>query len=279
MRLVFRFGLIILCSFLLACTDGGGGDDDGGGGGDDDDRLSTNACSTLGLGSRSINGRIVNGSDCNAEGSPVVRLVFITRSNDTGFCSGTMITGNDVLTAAHCFFGPIARVVMVSGKDLDDSRNIEAADWSIHPGFSVGGTLAFNDVAVVHLEFDAGLPTVPILSSQNVDDSEVVSIFGYGTNENGDFDFEDLESGEMRVSDVTISHIGADFDGEGSNTCTGDSGGPAVSTRLGFSSVAGITSTGTQFDCLEGDTTWFTNVASPEVQNFLRTVVPDASFQ
>lgn len=271
MKVAFFLFYSVFLFALSGCTKGGSGDGDS-------NRLSNNACSDLGLGSRSFE-RIVNGTNCDATRSQVVRLVFIGRGTQTGFCSGTMITGNDVLTAAHCFLGNPVRVVMITGRSLEDSREFEAVNWSIHPGFRAGGTLAFDDVAVVHLELNTDLPTVPILTSQNVSSGEVVGIFGYGTDENGNFDFEDLEAGEMRISDVTRTHIGADFSGEGSNTCTGDSGGPVISHRLGFPAIAGVTSTGTQLDCLEGDTTFFANMSSQSIIDFLRRVVPDAGFR
>lgn len=264
------FLLMIALAVLQACTSGG--DDNG------TDGLSTNACSDLGLGTKSSQ-RIVNGADCvNPGASPIVRLAFLNGSTELGFCSGSMITNDTVLSAAHCFLGNPTRVLVFSGDSLETSRRFEARNWSVHPGFGPVDNRVINDVAVVRLSAGTGLPTLPVRISSNIANGEEVSIFGYGTDENGNFDFQDLESGEMRVSEVSTTHIGAAFNGEGSNTCQGDSGGPVLSRSLGQVVIAGVTSTGTQVDCLAGDTTYFTNLADPSVASFLQDAVPLASY-
>lgn len=271
MKLMGLILAVLLTSTFTGCSSGGGDDDSS--------ELSNSACGVLGLNSRSQE-RIVNGTECQSAGqAPVVRLAFLNGSNQIGFCSGSMITANDVLTAAHCFLGNPNQVVMIRGDSLNPSERFVASAWSVHPDFREEGGLVVNDVAVVHLNRNTTLPTLPVLMSERVSKGEIVSIFGYGTDENGTFDFQDLESGEMRISDVTATHIAARFDGEGSNTCQGDSGGPVVSQRAGFAAIAGLTSTGTQLDCLQGDTTFFTNLELESVLTFLQRVVPDASYR
>ena len=263
--------LIILGSIFYGCRKGGGSGSESG-------QLSQNACEDLGLGTKSYQ-KIVNGTPCtNLERSPVVRLVFINLGGQTSFCSGTMITNNDVLTAAHCFLLNPVRVLMLTGKSLEASTSYEAGSWSVHPNLSAVGNSVKNDVAIVHLTEIPNLPTVPVLISQSVDKGEEVSIFGYGTDENGNFDFEDLQSGEMLVSDVTSTNVSAVFNDEGSNTCQGDSGGPMLARRSGIVAIAGITSSGTVVNCLEGDTSFFTNLNDKSVHDFLQKEVPDASY-
>lgn len=87
----------------------------------------------------------------------------------------------------------------------------------------------------------------------------------------------------MEVAMVTGNHIFARFD-ELSNTCNGDSGGPATYTvvdpngAVSAVGVVGITSTGTVQNCAPGDLSLFTNLQHPDILSFIAEVVPEAVF-
>jgi secreted trypsin-like serine protease len=268
------FFLIIIVLFFNACTEN---DDDS-----EDSNINTldqNACNVLNLNTRS-NTRIIDGTACdNLERSPVVRLVFFDSAGRTSFCSGSMITQREVLTAAHCFITRPTQIAMLSGDNIDSSEVYEAANWSVHPAFGESNNLAINDVAIIRLRQSVNLPTLPLMINQSAVNGEIVSIFGYGKDETGAFDFEDLESGEMRVSDVIETHIVAKFNrGSGSNTCQGDSGGPLISNTSSGPAISGITSSGTRLNCLDGDTSYFAKLSNTSIRNFLTTTVPNANY-
>ena len=89
---ILKFLALALLVSLVACTKGGDDDDD-----DDSSGPRTNACSVLGL-----NARIINGTECSTSNSPVVELEMVDTFGQVALCSGTMITKDDVLFAAHC---------------------------------------------------------------------------------------------------------------------------------------------------------------------------------
>ncbi len=249
-----------------------------GGGGSDSIELSNNACSEIGLGTKNL--KIINGQACSdLARSPVVRLVMYDNSNTPlGYCSGTLIQANAVLTAAHCAVkGTIAAGVFYG--DANNPKFVSVASIRQHPAYvpitqSLGTLAAFNDVAVYILKQNINLPVLPIDSSKAVVSGDVIDIFGYGTDENGDFSFDDLKSGQMLVDSVTENHISTFFNGDGSNTCQGDSGGPAIIQINGQSALVGITSTGTARNCKEGDNSLFTNLQNPSILDFISGIAP-----
>lgn len=187
-----------------------------------------------------------------------------------------MLTSNDVLTAAHCFFGTVLQAQVQAGGQSSFGKAAY-----VHPEArtELATSAVFNDVAILELSTPLNLPTLPLLGSRSMSAGNIISIFGYGLDENEESGT--LRSGEMEVSSVTSNHIFASFNGSGSNTCNGDSGGPAIYSFTSNSgqtvnAVAGIVSSGELISCGSGDVTLFANIDSDSIMSFITNRVPDA---
>ena len=253
-----RVFLVTATLFLISC----------GGGGGSGDSLSTNQCSALGL-----NTKIINGTECSTGGSPVLALNLVNRDGTGSLCSATVITANQLLTAAHCF---VTKPVLSAFVEVDGNR-IYGSKVHVHPQANVNesqGT-AVNDVAILDLEENVNRPTVALLTSTSPAIGDRFAIFGFGLDSYGQLG--ELRSGEMRINNIDFNYIVANYEGDGSNTCNGDSGGPAIFTLSnGTSAVFGVTSSGTAKDCQIGDHSYFANIQLPIMANFIRSVAPGA---
>lgn len=270
---LFKLMISSIICLCIGCTKSGGdGGDNGSGGGD------INSCGDIGLRTK-----IINGTTCQEGSSPLVSLA-IQAGEDVNLCTGSLVTANKVLTAAHCFQTDAINGITVTGGPVGAGSQRTTVDEIIpHPGFNIApdGTLK-NDIAILTLTKALSLPTFPIFASRQIKSGEELSIYGFGKDEKDETGL--LKSGRMTVSDISQDNIFAIYTSDSSNTCTGDSGGPAIFTAerddgARVTGLIGVTSTGSGDNCNLGERSSFTNLVNPEVLDFIRENVPGVSIQ
>lgn len=215
--------------------------------------------------------KVFNGASCvSYKSTPVVLLAIQEADGRFSTCSGTRISPNQVLTAAHCVADGPKRVVAANFKTDTNITGIDATSWVMHPAYSADGFV--NDAAVV--SFPAGLPnpTMPILASESARKGQAVFFAGWG------LPSDELAVGAANLSSVDSERLSINFDGSQSNTCSGDSGGPMYRLLAGGAALIGITSNGTTADCGAGERSNFTNAQTPTVLDFIRAHAPTASY-
>lgn len=248
-----HYVIVIICLVLLACTKNEG-------------EPERNACGVIGLGER-----IINGTVCSEDNSPIVQLTILFESGAIGTCSGARLTASDILTAAHCIEdidgdSVTSVTVRVAGIDQATTQLMK------HPNYA----FPQNDAAIVKLASPASGATLPLATSKGVQSEDIISIYGYGVNE--DADAGALRSGQMKVTGVNSQDITAEFGSEGSSVCIGDSGGPAVFEIDGNPGIVGITSfaaaTSARQFCDEGSSSNFANVQGSSILSFILSTAP-----
>lgn len=237
-------------------------------GGGDGASVASTQCGSLGL-----SPKVLNGTNCaTPERSPVVLLYVVNSAGAVAACSGTMISSDKILTAAHCVRGSIRRVVTPVWRADGSAGEMTASRWVAHPGFQWTADGFVNDVAVVFLPAALPNPTMPLLVSQPAAVGQSVFVAGWGGP-----GFQ-LAVGTVTLEIVSTTQLEHHYTGgAGSNTCGGDSGGPMYRQTGAGNGLIGITSFGTATSCGAEEFSFYTNLQSPAVQSFIRAQVPEVA--
>ena len=227
---------------------------------------------TSSLSFANIHPRIINGTTVSRRSIPVPEII-IQQSNGEFLCSGTMIAPNIVLTASHCVTARASdHTVVLYGKNYAVSKVINTVART-----QPNGDILY-DIALLVLKTNPRSKYFPIITSRKTVAGDSLYIYGYGVNDTGNTDV--LEMGSMVVSSTSSQWVNADYIGNGdSNTCEGDSGGPAFgkyttkSGQIAYGLVA-TTAGGELANCGVGDHSYFINLQSSVVLSFLKRNVP-----
>lgn len=213
--------------------------------------------------------RIINGLPMSVKGTSVVKILLHDGSGEF-LCTGTLIAPDAVLTASHCVTRvPSQHTVYVSGRAKKVSK------VRIHPNArsdSTNGAI-IADVAVLILQTKVSTPYLPLLVSREMRSGDQIAIMGFGLDELNRMGR--LRQGAMNISSTDSQFIYATYNGQLSNTCEGDSGGPAIYTYYDsqgqlVSGIVGVTSGGEKEDCSAGDLSFFTNMQTSSMANWVK---------
>lgn len=173
------------------------------------------------------------------------------------FCTGTAITPNVVVTAAHCVRGASASSVTVyvgEGKDGGNVRGqYKASKLKASPKYSSRG----NDIAYIVLDSPLDLPDsayVPVLTdADEIEELNAIGakaqIVGFGLRNGNGFGLKyEVETSVVKSISTGLGYDAASeiaIGGGGKDSCNGDSGGPVYGQlKSGEWRVYGVTSRG-----------------------------------
>lgn len=182
--------------------------------------------------------RIANGVDAQTCQWPSVVAMVDVDQGFIPFCSGTLLTPEIVMFAAHCTeqSGWQADAIGFGEDGYNAERLIATAECETHPAYDPGSQ--FLDLAYCRLaEPVTDIPIIPMLMGCEVgvlDPGDSVAIVGFGAAA-GLYDGNDLDiqgGGPKRFTKMTVEAV--DFAandllilGDDTGACFGDSGGPA----------------------------------------------------
>ncbi len=213
--------------------------------------------------------KIVGGRECSSTNGTVVKLLLFDEEDNQTICTGVRLNSTTVLTAAHCLNEFVFSVLV----ELASGERVVPSKIAIHPEATDQGAQFINDIALLTIKPPDGErapPSVPI--AERISKGDSLTILGYGVTDGvNQVGSGVLRVGKMRADEVTSDLIFSDYTPPTlSNTCFGDSGGPAfVEDEDGGLVLAGITSTGVNVRCLVGDRSAFTNLTNQALRVFV----------
>ncbi|HSO32692.1 MAG TPA: trypsin-like serine protease [Labilithrix sp.] len=163
------------------------------------------------------------------------------------YCTGVLVTPNVVATAAHCVT-PSPPDQVYFGVDPASKKGtfIDVSDSKAHPDFDEDTLL--DDIAVVGLASKAPVAPMPV-QTRPFDASFThlaIRLVGFGMT--GDRTQTNLRKRSGDTTVATFSDTDFRFKPTPSQTCNGDSGGPALAHLGGRDVVIGLASSG-DADC------------------------------
>lgn len=224
-RLTIAIRLSVLCLLVTGC--GGSG--------------------TSGAQSGESNARIVNGVQIDPSELPFVKRMIATSPDGAiGTCSGSFISPNHFLTAAHCVIADGVGAIPPENVsvEIEPGQLTAVAGVAVHPGYLGAAAesaeypgLIFvpNDIAILLVASPYEGPVIPV-STRSPAFGQTSLIAGYGVTASSEL----AADGSLRAGVVQIDLVSAtdkeiywfvDVSAE-SNTCFGDSGGPQLTQFL-----------------------------------------------
>jgi len=183
------------------------------------------------------------------QGYPAVLYLW---NPDGGYCSGSLIAPNVVLTAAHCQIqvGGTARTMAID-QTVSVHDIVEVVTHRRHDG---GDDFSHNDVALARLADEPAVDPLPFRTAALPEVvGDALTVVGFGVVD-GD---TDTGGGVKRTAIFTVDLQIRDYlagSAPGTSICYGDSGGPAFMTFDDVETVVGITRS--HFNNCTGDSQW-----------------------
>lgn len=188
---------------------------------------------------------IIGGATDNGDPSVVAVFAHAPGATSGSLCTGTVISPQTVLTAAHCVSPDVVGTGLVfevlTGTTLSLQNALAVESTAFDPLFNVNDVFAGHDIGVVRLAQPTTLTPIPYNRSTTLFNTPV-KLVGYGTNSHAN-----TGAGTKRTVTTSITALNTllvQIGNSNAQTCHGDSGGPAFQTINGVPTIIGVTSFG-----------------------------------
>ncbi|KAJ8931008.1 hypothetical protein NQ314_016129 [Rhamnusium bicolor] len=218
--------------------------------------------------------RIINGREAIPHSIPYQAYIIVTGENGRWLCSGSLISPNYVLTAAHCVIDGVSAEVYLGSHNIlqPESTRVIVTSYNLTAHKDYGELFISNDIGLiklptpVELDEDVNVVSLPGLTAYTNYEGRNARVSGWGLTIGGGTTSQVLMEvnstvisndlcnsyyGIVEESQICLSGVG------GVGPCNGDSGGPLV---LGNEQI-GITSYGV-LGCPPDYPSGFTRIAS-----------------
>lgn len=194
-----------------------------------------------------IQSGIIGGEDV-ASDTPVARHSMMLVDLETNqICSGSLVSRNVILTAAHCIPSKKEALSVFFGLDplAEDSTSLPVTvrEILLHPAYSRSTDLKSVDLALVFLVENAPEFYAPVILSEGVSftDRTLVQLVGYGKSSlQEESSFGRLRQVQSEV--LNANEIFFEVDQQsGKGICDGDSGGAAFVQGIEGLTLVGVT--------------------------------------
>lgn len=201
--------------------------------------------------------KIINGEKALSGAWPwMVSLVNGPDNYQNTFCGGVLIDAGWVLTTAHCVMDPPFEILTGVTSLLKKGRRIGVKRIYVHPEYFNSKHEKTPDIALIELESDVSLEPIDLYEGNESLEGETATVIGWGALASNGTQYP-LDLMQANIPIVSNGECNAAYDGiitgyelcagypqGGTDTCSGDSGGPIMILEGNTWKLVGVTAWG-----------------------------------